>query len=107
MHQRKQLTQDEFEAIVPFLSSRANKAALSAVMVDGRTQADVAREFNVTRKAISQSVGRAWQIHCERGSRPDGWVPVNVVLPQDLAEFVNDMARKARAKHLTEQDNKK
>lgn len=98
MHPKKQLTQEEFNSLRPFLSKRLNVNALYQVMVEGKRQADVAREVGVTRKAISQSVGKLWQLHIEHGQRPEGWVAVNVALPQELAEVVNDMARNARAK---------
>lgn len=98
MHPKKQLTRAEFNAIKPYFSKRANVEALYAVMVAGRSQSDVAREAGVTRKAISQGVGKAWSFHIEHGSRPSGWVSVNVALPPDLAEIVKDMARNAREK---------
>lgn len=98
MHTDKRLTQAEFDAITPFFSSRANVESIHAVMVHGRSQADVAREVGVSRKAISQSVGKAWKLHLEHGNRPEGWVSVSVALPPDLAEIVKDMAQKARAK---------
>lgn len=97
MHPKKQLTEEEFARLVPHLSKRANAKALHAVMVEGRTQAEVARDEGISRKAVSQSVGRAWQLHIERGDRPEGWVRVDVALPQVLADVVYEMVRKARA----------
>lgn len=100
MKSNKRLTPQEFEALSPYLDRLGanNVVGARAIMVDGRKQAEVAREMGVSKGAISAVVCRIWESHLEHGSRPKGWVSLNVTLPPDLADVVVDMARKAREK---------
>jgi hypothetical protein len=98
MRGKKRLTAQEFETIRPYLSrlKERNIQAIYQILVESRKQTEVADELNVTTKAVSQMVGKAWQFHIERGERPEGWTSVSVTLPPDMAEIVKDMERKAR-----------
>jgi predicted transcriptional regulator len=99
MRGKKRLTAQEFETIRPYLSSRSKDRNIQAIyehLVDGRKQTDIADELGITKKAVSQMVNKVWQLHIERGERPDGWTSISVTLPADMAEMVKDMERKAR-----------
>lgn len=100
MRGKKRLTAEEFETIRPFLSrlKERNLQAIFDHLVNGKKQTEIADELEVTRKAVSQMVNKAWALHCERGTRPEGWTSVSVTLPPDMAEIVRDMERKAREK---------
>lgn len=99
MRTKKRLTAQEFETLRPYLSrlKERNVEAIRQILVEGRQQTDVADELGVTKKAVSQMVGKAWQAHIEHGERPEGWTSISVTLPPDMAELVKDMERKARA----------
>ncbi|MDG5826874.1 transcriptional regulator KorA (plasmid) [Xylella fastidiosa subsp. pauca] len=99
MRSKKRLTAQEFETLRPYLSrlKERNVEAIRQILVEGRQQTDVADELGVTKKAVSQMVGKAWQAHIEHGERPAGWISISVTLPPDMAELVKDMERKARA----------
>ncbi|CAE6850899.1 MAG: TrfB-related DNA-binding protein [Burkholderia gladioli] len=98
MRGKKRLTAQEFEAIRPYLSrlKERNVHALQQILVDGRTQTEIAGELGVTNKAVSQMVSKAWQFHIDHGERPNGWTSISVTLPPDMADMVKDMERKAR-----------
>jgi FixJ family two-component response regulator len=97
MRSNKRLKADEFEALLPYLERLGdrNVKAARSIMVDGRQQSQVAAELGVSKSSASAVVCRVWNLHLEHGTRPIGWVRVSVVLPQDLAEVVKDMERKA------------
>ncbi|CAH0445346.1 TrfB transcriptional repressor protein [Ralstonia syzygii subsp. syzygii] len=99
MRTKKRLTTQEFETLRPYLFrlKERNVEAIRQILVEGRQQTDVADELGVTKKAVSQMVGKAWQTHIEHGERPEGWTSISVTLPPDMAELVKDMERKARA----------
>ena len=100
MRGKKRLTAQEFAAIRPYLSrlKGRNVHALQQILVDGRTQTEIARELGITNKAVSQMVSRVWQFHIDHGERPNGWTSISVTLPPDMADMVKDMERKAREK---------
>ena len=64
-------------------------------MVCGRKQIDVAKELEITNRAVSQMVRKAWDIYREHIALPEGWINITVKLPSELAEMVKDMERKA------------
>jgi hypothetical protein len=100
MRGKKRLTAQEFEVIRPYLErlKDRNVHAIHEILVGGRAQKDVAIELELSRETISQMVRKVWQLHIDRGDRPEGWVSIGVTLPPDLADLVKDMERKAREK---------
>lgn len=99
MRTKKRLTAKEFDTLRPHLArlKERNIEAIRQILVNGRMQTEVADELGITKKAISQMVGKAWQAHIDHGDRPEGWASISVTLPSDMAEIVKDMERKARA----------
>lgn len=98
MRKNKRLTTEEFDAIRPHLARMKdrNVEAIRAILVEGRAQKDVAAELDVSAVAVSSLVRSAWDYHITHGTRPEGWVSVNVVLPPDIAQLVREMERNAR-----------
>lgn len=97
MASRKRLTETEFEGIRPHLSQmKARSIQIArAVLVDGAKQSDLAEEHGITSKAVSQMVGTVWKAFMEHGSRPEGWVKLNVTLPPEMAVAVKQMEKAA------------
>ncbi|EBS5600544.1 hypothetical protein DUQ00_22055 [Salmonella bongori] len=99
MRGKKSLTETEFEAIRPYLTrmKERNITAVKDYLVNGKKQIAIAEELGVTKKAVSQMVNKAWQIHLEKGITPEGWVTFNVTLPEGMADVVKQMEKQARA----------
>lgn len=95
---KKRLTAQEFAAIRPYLKrlKERNIQAIYEHLVDGRQQTELAEELGVTKKAVSQMVGKVWALHVAHGERPEGWTSISVTLPNEMAEIVKDMERRAR-----------
>lgn len=79
--------------------SDKGKAAARAVLVDGRKQADVAREFGVDRSAVARYVRSLLVGHGEVGHFPPTWETVTVTVPKRLAQQIRKLARRARQDH--------
>jgi len=99
---RKRLTLEEFDFIRPHLERQKeqNIEHIRRILVDGMKQRDVATELQITEQGVSAMVARAWRTHVEFGSRPEGWRAVNVALPDNVADVVEEMADIARRRML-------
>ncbi|EKT4484318.1 hypothetical protein IYR97_22890 (plasmid) [Pseudomonas fulva] len=100
MRRKERLTPQDFDTLKAHMGSRwkpANIEAVRQVMVEGRKQKDIAADLGVTEKAVSQMVKKAYDLHQEHGTAPEGWVTVFATLPPDLAEHVRQMEQTARA----------
>jgi plasmid maintenance system antidote protein VapI len=103
---KKRLTAQEFETVRPHLKrvKPQNVQAIYEHLVDGRQQTELAEELGITKKAVSQMVSKVWALHIKYGERPDGWTSISVTLPNDMADVVKDMERRARA-NLTKENS--
>lgn len=100
MRRKERLSPQDFEIIRSHMGPRwkpANIEAVRQVLVEDRKQKDVAVELGVTEKAVSQMVRKAYALHQEHGTKPDGWITVYATLPPELAEYVKGMEKTARA----------
>lgn len=90
------MSAEEFDALLPRLGrlSLDTVRIARAVVVDGQRPADVARRYGMSRQRVS-GILRRFQ-HAERDV-PRDWRRVEVWLPPDLAQRVEEMARDARA----------
>lgn len=97
MGSQKKLTDAEFEEIRPHLSQMKARSIdiAKAVLVDGKKQVDLAHLHQISTKAVSQMVIAVWNVFVERGSRPEGWVQLNVALPPEMAAVVKQMENAA------------
>lgn len=102
---KKRLTAQEFETIRPKLKrfKARNVQASYQHLVDGRQQNELAEELGITQKAVSQMISKVWTLHVEHGAPPRGWTSISVTLPNDMAEVVKDMERRAR-ENLTKEN---
>lgn len=94
----KKLTSDEFETLIPHLERFKEKHidAIRRVLVAGEKQKNIAEELGLTKVAVSAKVGRAWELHLKHGERPPGWRKVEVILPPEYADVVEELAKIAR-----------
>jgi FixJ family two-component response regulator len=91
---KKKLTEIEFNSIRVYLNKFSNKniEAIRRILVDGIMQKDIAAELGMSKEAVSAMVARAWAAHLKHGIRPEGWRTVEVVLPAEYAEVVEELA---------------
>lgn len=94
MRKKKKLTEIEFDSIRVHLSKFSNKNidAIRKILVDGIMQKDIAAELGMSKEAVSAMVARAWTAHIKHGVRPEGWRTVEVVLPAEYADVVEELA---------------
>lgn len=97
MATKKTLTHSEFESIRQHLSQMKARSIDIAydVLVNGAKQTDLAEKHGITTKAVSQMVGTVWKTFLEHGSRPKGWVSLDVCLPPEMAKVVKQMEEAA------------
>ena len=97
MKPKIKITEQEFDKIRCHFSAMKprNIDGIFQIMVCGRKQVDVAKELEITNRAVSQMVRKAWGVYRENMALPDGWINITVKLPTEIAEMVKDMERKA------------
>ncbi|KND60982.1 hypothetical protein BVER_00865c [Candidatus Burkholderia verschuerenii] len=103
---QRKLTPEEFEAIKPRLKrmSQRNVDAAYQVLVNDKTQSEIARELGVTQQSIGDAVNAVWkhfQKHYEQESGlaiPSDWIKVSALLPPEMAKVVTQMEKSARDK---------
>lgn len=92
-------TDDQFEALRSRLGRMrpATIGAARAVLVEGFDQAEVGRQYGLTRQRVNQIVAR---VEAVAAGVPRHWVKVACWLPPDVAAQVQSLAeRLARAPH--------
>ena len=74
-------------------------AMARAVLVDGRSQSEVAAEHGVHRQSVHQACRAVMQQRRYENNRkkPKSWVSVTVVVPHALARKIRQLARAAMA----------
>ena len=106
MKNSRQLTLEEFSEIKPRLRrmSSRNVEAAYEVLVNNKTQSEMARELGVTQQSIGDAVNAVWrhyQKHYEQEAGliiPRDWVKVSAVLPPEMAKVVTQMEKSAHEK---------
>jgi len=90
------MTPAEFDALRPVIGRMAADSIDVArrVLVDGLTQAEVATTYNMSRQRV---FGILQRFQMASQSVPHGWRKVEVWLPPELADQVEEMAERARA----------
>ncbi|MGI4720999.1 MAG: TrfB-related DNA-binding protein [Janthinobacterium lividum] len=94
MRNKKRLSAMHFESIRAHLGNfeKKNVIALRRILVDGTKQKDIAIELGMSKEAVSAMVGRAWRIFLKHGQRPDGWRTLEVTLPSEYADVIEELA---------------
>lgn len=70
-------------------------AMARAVLVDGRSQSDCARDMGVSRNAVCLAVNRIWEAH---SAIPAGFERVTAILPKHQASVVKGWHERAPLK---------
>ena len=96
------MTAQEFDELRPRLGRLSLDTVELAreVLVNGKTQSDVAREHGLTRQRVSGMVSR---VIAAANEIPRGWEKVEVWLPPALAEEVRKMEADAKAEARTKE----
>lgn len=94
MRSKKRLTATHFESIRGYLGNfdKKNVDALRRVLVEGTRQKDIAEELGLSKEAVSAMVGRCWKIYLRYGVKRDGWKTVEVTLPVEYADVIEELA---------------
>lgn len=110
---KRRLTQAEFDAIKPFLTTinENRQKAAEMYLVHGHTYQQAAEPFNWTRQAVFDSVNKVWEKHQEYKAAqtiesratsgillPPGWERVTLIAPSSLiASFREKIAEASNA----------
>jgi len=90
------MTPQDFERYADRSRLRARgREAARAVLVDGHRQADVAREFGVTRQMVSLWCRSVLRQRRGVAKPPAHWQSVTVTVPPSLAKEIRKLARSA------------
>jgi predicted DNA-binding protein YlxM (UPF0122 family) len=94
MRSKKRLTATDFESIRVYLGNfeKKNVDALRRIFVDGIRQKEIALDLGMSKEAVSAMVSRSWKIYMQYGSKPDGWRTVEVTLPSEYADVIEELA---------------
>jgi len=94
MKNKKKLTAKEFETVRVYLGnfSDRNIDAIRRILVNGTMQKDIALELGMSKEAVSAMVSRVWKVHLRHRLCPAGWRTVEVVLPSEYADVVEELA---------------
>ena len=94
MRNRKRLSATHFDSIQAHFRKfeKKNVNALRRILVDGARQKDIALELGISKEAVSAMVGRAWTIFLQHGQRPEGWRTLEITLPPEYADVVEELA---------------
>lgn len=77
------------------ISERATQMG-RLVLVDQKTQSEVAKEYGVTIGAVSHQVTRIWRTYVDSLELPAGHERITAVLPAEKAEIVRTWERDSR-----------
>jgi hypothetical protein len=91
----KRLTEEQFRLIEQLPTIQAmgeqNRSIAFRCLVQGESQISLAREFSLTRGAVSQTVNRVW------GACPPGYRLVTALVSVEQAEQIKQWERAAKA----------
>ena len=89
----KRLTDEQFRKAITGLNIGHGTVAMArAVLVEGRSQTEVAAEHGLTKGAVSQAVSKVWLAR----RLPEGFEEVRAVLPSRQAFIVRKWAKAAK-----------
>jgi|SRR5690625_919017 len=93
---RPTMTAEAFEVLQPRLShlTLSTIEITREVLVEGKSQSEVARRHGITRQSVSDMVAR---VRAAAKEIERGWRKVEVWLPPEMAEQVRKMEAEARA----------
>jgi hypothetical protein len=100
MRQTKRLTLDQFELAIQDLDvGERTRRIAESVLVQGRAQAELVAELQLSKGAVSQAVDRVWQ--AAQHLLPDGLQRITVTLPPHQVRIVKQWEKQAMEKRGT------
>jgi len=92
---KPKMTPQEFEAARPHFGRLTDDTIEMArlILVEGQSQTDVARQYELTRWRVSLAVK---QVLTVVDNIPKGWVKLEIWLPPTMASKVRDMVEKVK-----------
>lgn len=101
---KRTLSKRDFDAAVKRLSISDRAVDMARrVLIAGERQVDVAKEFEVSRGAVSHQVRRVWRAHVDNQEIPAGFERLeNVVLPADKAAILRTWLKDEERKSARE-----
>lgn len=98
---KKRLTEAQFQAAIQDLAIGQQTLDIAhGVLVEERTQTEFVTLLGLSKGAVSQSVSRVWV--AAKGTLPEGFEQVSVVLPEHKAFIVKKWAEAAQRKRATQ-----
>lgn len=95
--EKKTLSEDVFKRVTRHLNVGQQTLDIAyGVLVQGKPQKYFVETLNISRGAVSQAVNRVWDAY--KQEVPDGFVRVEVVLPERQAFIVKRWADEAKRK---------
>jgi hypothetical protein len=95
--ERKHLSKEVFSRVARNLNVGKQTLDIAyGVLVEGKPQKYFVETLNISRGAVSQAVNRVWEAY--KQEVPDGFVRVEVVLPERQAFIVKKWAEEAKRK---------
>jgi transposase len=89
----KQLTEDQFKQAISGLTINPRTINIArSVLVDGKQQRDMMKEFGLSRGAVSSSVKRVWEEHIKLEMLEMKGESLTVILPPHQAFIVKKWA---------------
>lgn len=87
---------ENFDAVISLMyrMTERNKEACRAVVVDGRAQIDVAREYGMSKQQLNAVVARFNSKL--QDTPPEGWQRVDMYLPPEYVAKVRELEARAR-----------
>lgn len=101
---KPQLTAQQFEEALPRLGRLSGDSVAIArqVLVEGKTQSEVARENDITRQRV---YGMVTRVNAALNDIPKGWVRFESYMPPELVKKVEALIEKAK-KEITKNPSK-
>ncbi|EBM5962833.1 TPA: TrfB-related DNA-binding protein [Salmonella enterica subsp. enterica serovar 16:l,v:-] len=97
INERKRLSKEVFSRVTQSLNVGQKTLEIAyGVLVEGKPQKYFVETLNISRGAVSQAVNRVWDAY--KLEVPDGFVRVEVVLPERQAFIVKKWADEAKRK---------
>ncbi|WP_343463285.1 TrfB-related DNA-binding protein [Pantoea sp.] len=95
--EKKHLTGEQFQRVTRGLNVGQQTLDIAyGVLVQGKPQKVFAETLSISRGAVSQAVNRVWEAY--KQEVPDGYVRLEVILPERQAFIVKKWADEAKRK---------
>ncbi|UUS62533.1 MULTISPECIES: TrfB-related DNA-binding protein [unclassified Acinetobacter] len=90
------ITADQWDDLLPYLDSmlERTKAYCRAVLVDGKSVAEVAKNNQLQRQVVNKSVSKVYSIFAKKNDGVKDWVKVTVFVPKVVAQEILELEKR-------------